>query len=252
MGIGTHRTAIHSPLYQQVRRLILDRITAGEWHAGDRLPPENILASETGVSIGTLRRAVEMLVSEGVLERRQGAGTYLRTFQRGGYANRFQPFESVNGAPRFDRKVLRCFERCPAPAEAAAGLGLREGEPVIRIVRHMLKDDEGGTRIAAIDELFLPPAVFPSLTEALFRTRFSPEDSLYRFYDRELGVIIVSQKCAVRAETLRGEAASALFSPDPMTVLRFSRISMTYGRKPVEYRIYRMESDNSQVVFDLA
>ena len=247
-----------NPLYLQAKDLLLGRLRAGEWKPGDKLPAEITLASELGVSLGTLRRAVEMLVADGVLERRQGAGTFAATFQKKGYANRFQLFESVDGSPRFDERRLFRFERCGAPAEAAAGLGIREGDTVIHIVRHMVLHEKTAdtasptVRVTGIDELFLLPDVFPELTELLFLTRFADNDSLYKFYDRELGVVITSQKCTIRYECLTGEDARALGVPSPMPVLRFSRTSMTLGRRPVEFRIYRSDAGNSKISFDLS
>ena len=54
-----------NPLYLQAKDLLLGRRREGEWKPGDKLPAEMTLASELGVSLGTLRRAVEMLVADG-------------------------------------------------------------------------------------------------------------------------------------------------------------------------------------------
>ncbi|WP_067500567.1 substrate-binding domain-containing protein [Actinoplanes sp. TFC3] len=62
-------------------RLLADRlrrrIAGGDWPPGARLPTEPLLAAAHGVGIGTVRRAVGLLVAEGVVERRQGSGTYV-------------------------------------------------------------------------------------------------------------------------------------------------------------------------------
>ncbi|MEN0021967.1 MAG: substrate-binding domain-containing protein [Microbacterium sp.] len=57
----------------KVRRAIVD----GVWAVGGRIPPEPVLAGKYGVSINTVRRAVGNLVDDGILERRQGSGTYV-------------------------------------------------------------------------------------------------------------------------------------------------------------------------------
>lgn len=62
------------PLYQQVRQILLTTIQSGEWGPGEKIPIEPVLAQQLGVSIGTLRRAVETLVNDGVLLRREGVG----------------------------------------------------------------------------------------------------------------------------------------------------------------------------------
>ena len=78
------RLAVAScPLYEQVRNVLVERLRHGDWHPGDRLPTESVLAEELGVSLGTLRRAVELLVEEGALIRRQGAGTFAATLDGG-------------------------------------------------------------------------------------------------------------------------------------------------------------------------
>ena len=64
-----------APLYQQLRRELFSRIRRGEFGAGARLPSENQLCEEYGVSVTTARRALLELVNEGVIRRRAGVGT---------------------------------------------------------------------------------------------------------------------------------------------------------------------------------
>src|SRR3954447_15881746 len=65
------------PLYQRVRTVLLDRIAAGEYSPGDRLPSEGVLADDLGVHRLTVRRALDELSREGRLRARQGAGTFV-------------------------------------------------------------------------------------------------------------------------------------------------------------------------------
>lgn len=65
------------PLFVSLAQQLRDRIAAGEWSQGERLPPEATLAATHAVGINTVRRAVGMLVDDGVVVRRQGAGTYV-------------------------------------------------------------------------------------------------------------------------------------------------------------------------------
>ena len=64
-----------APLYEQVKKAILNRIIAGEWGPGSFLPSEIALAKEYGVSQGTLRKALNALTREKRLVRYQGKGT---------------------------------------------------------------------------------------------------------------------------------------------------------------------------------
>lgn len=65
------------PLFVSLAQQLRDRIAAGEWSRGERLPPEATLAATHAVGINTVRRAVGMLVDDGVVVRRQGSGTYV-------------------------------------------------------------------------------------------------------------------------------------------------------------------------------
>ncbi|MFQ6017456.1 MAG: histidine utilization repressor [Kiloniellaceae bacterium] len=66
-----------APLYRQVKEHIVGRILAGDWPEGDRLPSENQLTGDLGVSRMTAHRALRELTNEGWLTRVQGAGTFV-------------------------------------------------------------------------------------------------------------------------------------------------------------------------------
>ena len=67
------------PLHVQIGRLLLREIMAGRYPEGQRLPPERELAASMGVAVGTLRKALAALADQGVLERVQGSGNYVRS-----------------------------------------------------------------------------------------------------------------------------------------------------------------------------
>src|SRR5690606_14752870 len=64
-------------LFENVAGQLRLRIDAGEWRTGDRLPTEKALAEQFSVGLNTVRRAVEVLVGEGLVARKQGSGTYV-------------------------------------------------------------------------------------------------------------------------------------------------------------------------------
>jgi DNA-binding FadR family transcriptional regulator len=71
------RTARRAGLIEQVIDQVRDQILAGTWPIGSRIPTESELAQLTGTSRNTVREAVQSLVHAGLLERRQGSGTYV-------------------------------------------------------------------------------------------------------------------------------------------------------------------------------
>jgi DNA-binding FadR family transcriptional regulator len=78
-------TSFHTPnrnatLSQQVAARLEGLITSGQWSVGTRIPPENDLVTQLGISRNTVREALRSLVHSGLLEARVGDGTYVRSF----------------------------------------------------------------------------------------------------------------------------------------------------------------------------
>ena len=67
-----------TPVYLQVRDILVERIEAGDWQDGKSLPAEVDLAREYGVSQGTIRKALDMMKAECLVDREQGRGTFVR------------------------------------------------------------------------------------------------------------------------------------------------------------------------------
>ena len=70
--------------YGQIARQLQDGILAGEWPPGSAIPAESALASRFGTALGTIRQAIAVLVQQGLLERVQGKGTFVRNGLSGG------------------------------------------------------------------------------------------------------------------------------------------------------------------------
>jgi GntR family transcriptional regulator len=78
-GAGAPRGDIggRQPKYLRIHRDLSDRITSGQWPAGSPLPSQQHLAAEFGVSVMTLRQALQLLADDGLIQTRHGAGTYV-------------------------------------------------------------------------------------------------------------------------------------------------------------------------------
>ena len=66
------------PLFLRLAELLARGIAAGHYQAGERLPPESELADSFGASVGTVRKSLALLEVRGLLDRKQGSGTYVR------------------------------------------------------------------------------------------------------------------------------------------------------------------------------
>lgn len=76
-------TVQRHPLATQAAELLLDRIRAGEWPLGHKLPGETTLSAQLGVGRSTLREAIRELAGKGVVETRQGAGIFVTALDAG-------------------------------------------------------------------------------------------------------------------------------------------------------------------------
>ena len=149
------------PLFRAVRRSLLRAIESGSVAPGEALPSETQLAAGFGVSIGTLRRAVDDLAAEHILVRRQGRGTFVATHTSDRFLFQFFHVERSDGlrdAPAVD---LVSFERMRLDEEAAAALALPIGESAFQVENRLRLQG----RAVVYDRLVIPAKLFRGLTE---------------------------------------------------------------------------------------
>lgn len=95
--MSTNNKPTRLPLYVQISELLHREIAAGHWVQGERLPTESELAKDLDVAVGTLRKSLKVLEDDGLLERRQGSGTYVRKPPEGGAVYQFFRMELLKG-----------------------------------------------------------------------------------------------------------------------------------------------------------
>ncbi|MGP8299820.1 GntR family transcriptional regulator [Streptomyces inhibens] len=137
------------PPYLRIADELRRRIAEHEWTPGDRLPSRAQIAQECGVGENVIRRAQELLISQGVLEGRAGSGTYVAAPRQRVRVVRSSAREQPVGSPfRADMKAVgkqgdwesRTEAKVPAPAEIASRLGIDEGDLCVRTVYEFLAD----------------------------------------------------------------------------------------------------------------
>src|SRR6185436_21090348 len=114
-----------SPLYRQIKALLLESLRSGAWRPGEAIPSEMDLASRYKVSQGTVRKAIDELAAENLLLRRQGKGTFVATHAEERVQFRFLRLTPDSGdSVGMQRRLIDC-KRQRAPVEIARALGLR-------------------------------------------------------------------------------------------------------------------------------
>lgn len=218
------------PLYRMVKRGLIQAIESGRCRPGEMLASEAELAAAFGVSIGTLRKAVDELVAEHILVRRQGRGTFVATHTQDRFLFQFFHVERCDGLKEAPTVEFLSFVRGRVEDEAAEALGIRPGEPVIEIENRLLLQG----RPVVHDRLTLPSQLFKGLTEKRFVDRPS---TIYHLYQAEYGITVVRAHERLRAASADRNCARVLGLAPGTAVLQVRRTALTFGDKPVEYRV---------------
>ncbi|GAA5161963.1 GntR family transcriptional regulator [Viridibacterium curvum] len=224
-----HLSPTFSPLYQQIKTLILQALEAGEWTPGQAIPSEQDLATRFGVSQGTVRKAIDELSSENILLRRQGKGTFVASHHDPRALFRFLRLVPLSGGGAQPVSMpLECW-KARAGQEASKNLQVAMGSP-LTIIRRLLKFD---TKPVVVDEIYLPGEVFQGLSLEMLQDW---EGSLYSLFETRFGLRMIRASERIRAVAAERAPAELLGVPEHTPLLSVERVAYTYGDKPVEWR----------------
>ncbi|MBA3771720.1 MAG: GntR family transcriptional regulator [Ramlibacter sp.] len=233
-------TPAFSPLYQQIKALILQSLQAGEWKPGEAIPSEMDLAARFRVSQGTVRKAIDELASENLVVRRQGKGTFVATHAEQQVQYRFLKLMPDSGdlgsAGPAQRTVLEC-KRVRAAAEVARALALRPGDPVIQVRRVLAF---GGVP-TILEDLWLPGNAFRGINSEQMAGYHGPT---YAMFEVEFGVRMVRAEEKIRAVGADVQQAALLKIEPASPLLSVERVAYTYNDVPMELRrgLYRTDT----------
>jgi GntR family transcriptional regulator len=233
-------TPSFSPLYQQIKTLILQSLQAGEWKPGEPIPSEMDLAVRYRVSQGTVRKAIDELSAENLVVRRQGKGTFVATHAEQHVQYRFLKLVPDAGDPNTEGPAERTIVDCKrqrASADVARALGLRTGDAVLQVRRVLAY--AGVPTI--LEDLWLPGTPFKGLTAERLRAWPGP---MYSLFETEFGVRMVRAEEKIRAVLPDAEQALLLDVTAQMPLLSVERVAHTYHDMPMELRrgLYRTDT----------
>lgn len=236
----TTDTPAFSPLYLQIKGLILQGLQSGEWKPGELIPSEMELAARFRVSQGTVRKAIDELAGDNLLMRRQGKGTFVSTHAEQQVQYRFLRLRPDDGdAPGegpAQRRIIEC-KRMRASAEVARALALRTGDAV-QHARRVLSF--AGTP-AILEDIWLPGQAFRGLTIERMSNYPGPT---YAMFEEDFGVRMVRANEKLRAVSPNEEQARLLEVTSCTPLLSVERIACTYNDVPMELRrgLYRTDT----------
>lgn len=228
-----------TPLYEQVKKSILERIIKGEWDPGSFLPSEIALADEYGVSQGTLRKALNALSREKRLVRYQGKGTAVAILDENSALFPFFLFCDRQGQRVYPTSMVYDTSKCLPDVDEQKYLEIDGSEYVIRIERVRFLNE-----IPVINErVSLSASNFPNFN-------LNPGEipnTLYEYFQLNYGITISNATEYIEAINPDAKDIERLGVLPVKPLLCLSRISYDLQNRPVEYRISHVDTSHDFV-----
>jgi GntR family transcriptional regulator len=218
-----------TPRYREVRRRIVEAIDASEWRSGQSIPSERKLCERFGVSMGTLRKAVDELTASGMLVRRQGLGTFVAGHSHDRYLFAYFHLVGRDGHKEYPGVRFHRFDVAAADSFAASLLGLRAGARLYHLSNVLSLRGE----VASIDEVYIPAVLFSGLTEQRLRSR---QTTLYQMYQDEFQLTVARVSERIRACLATREQARLLETRTGTPLLEIVRMAYTLRGRAIELR----------------
>ena len=233
-----------TPLYHQIYLVLRDKICSGHWPEHKRLPSEAELTTLFGVSRITIRRALNDLAAEGLIERRRAIGTRVRA----GPAT--SPIRvpadgmlaSLDAMGRYSDVTLLETEVIAAPEHVRIALGLAPTDLVQRAVRVRSIDGRRFSHLVT----FVPQSIAAS-----FRPEELATTPLLTLLDRA-GVVVDAARQAITATLADPPLAKALGVRIGGALLRLDRIVFDERGRGVEYLTASYRPDRYQLWMDMS
>ncbi|MEJ8474626.1 GntR family transcriptional regulator [Roseibium algae] len=221
------------PVYIQISELLIRDIAAGRLMDGERLPPEREMAADLGTSVGTLRKALAVLVDKGLLERVQGSGNYIR--QKAQFDSVYAMFRlellAGGGLPRADVLDVTYLEK----PDDLAPFGSSDMASRIRRVRYL------NDTVIALEEIWLDGSVGKVVQDEL-------SESLYHYYQKQLGFWISRAEDRVGIGAVPAWTSEMFSKPSGELVGYVERMSWADAATPIEFSKTWFDTDKALYV----
>ena len=224
-----------SLLYSRVETVLAGEISDGDPKVGDQLPTEDSLITRFGVSRITVRRAIQNLVSRGLVEIRRGKGTFVAAPKITQELTELSGFvEDMHALGRKPTARVIGKEIVTANASVASQLALTKGERVVRIRRVRLAD---GVPLS-FDETYLPLEIGKKVISDNLKV-----EPIFSLLERKYHVPLVEAEYKLDAVPADSEVAAALKVKERSPIFRIERTSYSTGSRPVDYERLHYRGD---------
>ena len=217
------------PRYQQIRDMLVNEIAQRVWSVGECMPTEAELARSYDASIGTIRKAIDLLVADGLVERSQGKGMFVRRPSFASSLFRFFRHSTKDGEATLPSSRIISRQLEAPPDEVRRSLHLAPDARAIRMERLRILN----AKSLLLEEIWLSENRFPnflSLAPGLL------DPLLYPAYETHFGILITRamETLSVMPGDRRINQALDLDAAAPLMVIE--RCAFDHDNKPVEWR----------------
>ncbi len=210
------------PLYFQLKEIFFDKIESEELREGDMIPSENELQQIYGVSRATVRKAIELLVYEGFIEKKKGKGTFVRLRKIEEKLPVLKSFTEEMADRKASKKIVS-VEYTTATPEVRARLNLSLDEKVLSLKRLMIVDGKP----LGILHSYIPAKYKLSLDEDYTK-------SLYRILAKK-GIRLKEADQIIEASMSTKEETRLMGEKSPFPTLVIKRLAFSVNGEIVEY-----------------
>ncbi|WP_163100150.1 GntR family transcriptional regulator [Peribacillus alkalitolerans] len=232
------------PLYHQLMERLKGSIEKGHWAPGDKIPSENQLMDQFGVSRNTSKKAIEELVQEGILYRVQGKGTFVAKPKLQQSLMGFYSFSKVlkeNGLNPKD--IILKIEEVTPTAKIREALQLGEDERVIEMKRLRCANNEP----YILESSFIPKHVVSDQDQL----KKVGEISLYDLFSQQFNIVVTRAKEAFEPVLIRADEKDYLQTEEGRPALLLERIAYDITGIPVEFCISIVRGDRCRFYTEL-
>ncbi|WP_201587059.1 GntR family transcriptional regulator [Psychrobacter jeotgali] len=215
------------PRYERVRWQIQLLLTENKWDKDTPLPTESELSDKYKVSVGTVRKAVEKLVEDGILFKQQGRGTFLKQPNFEASLLRFFKFRDKDVGYLTPTGLVKKIVSISGVNIINEKLNLHNNESLIYIERVRIVDN----KIILSEKIWLPRSLFENLV-TLAPEEF--ENLLYPFYYKKCGQFVSS--AVEKLSFIKNHIDIYLNSDGKKDLVKVCRIAKNLKGEPIEYR----------------
>ena len=229
--------------YERIANDMKQKIESGVYKPNDQLPFEAEMCDSYGVSRITVKKAMDLLVNQGLVVKRRGAGTFVKnitlmTDPEHPYStsNQFSGFAHTEGLTHVS-SMVHDFEVFPASKEVASRLKIDEGDFVYYIERTRCSEGEP----YVVEYTYMPIEVIPGVKREVL------ENSIYEYISKDLGLKIKSAHRTVRATLPTKKEEEYLKIDHCFPILEVEQVAFLDDGRIFEYSKSRHRGDRFEL-----